>query len=146
MIATAAVALALTPSQSGTMHSKAQHRRHRKRARVVRTAASRQGFPYVFGAAGPFAFDCSGLVQWVYRASLSLNLPRTTWLQSSLGKNVLGRRLRRGDLVFAYGDSHVAIYAGHGSVIAAPRAGDVVKREPIAWLRPISSARRLIRR
>jgi cell wall-associated NlpC family hydrolase len=99
--------------------------------------------PYVYGAAGPRAFDCSGLVQWSY-THVGRLLPRTTWGQRLAGVAVRGP-LRRGDLVLAYGDSHVAIYAGHGNVIVAPHSGDVVKREPLSWL-PVSAARRIIHR
>jgi cell wall-associated NlpC family hydrolase len=99
--------------------------------------------PYVWGATGPAAFDCSGLVQWSY-TRIRRYVPRTTWSQRYAGGPVRGH-LRRGDLVFAYGDSHVAIYAGHGTVIVSPRAGDVVKREPI-WMLPVSATRRIIRR
>ncbi len=151
----AAVTLHLTPpdytrlsdtapysAEAPTRRTRAQRERKRLRARVVRWAASRIGMPYVYGASGPRAFDCSGLVVWAY-SHIGRALPRTTWVQRSVGVAVSGG-YRRGDLVFAYGDSHVAIYAGHGFVIVAPRAGDVVKREPISWLRPFSHVRRLI--
>ena len=121
---------------------RARHRRH-LRARVVAWAASRIGMPYVWGATGPAAFDCSGLVQWSYRR-IGRWLPRTTWSQRYAGGAVHGP-LRRGDLVLSYADSHVAIYAGHGTVIVAPHTGDVVKREPLTAL-AVSGVRRIIRR
>jgi len=118
--------------------------RHRLRARLVALAASRLGAPYVWGATGPWAFDCSGLTQWAYR-HIGRHIPRTTWQQRYVGKTVPASQVRRGDLVFSYGDEHVAIYAGHGRVVVAPRTGDVVRREPLAWL-PVSRIKRLIRR
>lgn len=157
MIAPIAVAIALTQPEPGLaerVHAahtrkrppfrvrRARHRRH-LRARVVAWAASRIGMPYVWGAEGPRAFDCSGLVRFSYR-HVGRWLPRTTWGQRYSGIPVRGP-LKRGDLVLSYADSHVAIYAGHDTVIVAPRAGDVVKREPLSWL-PISSVRRLIHR
>lgn len=155
--AVAAVVLHLTPpdytrlsdtapysAKAPSRRTRAQHERKRLRARVVRWAASRIGTPYVWGATGPRAFDCSGLVQWAY-AHVHLLLPRTTSLQRYAGIPVRGP-MHRGDLVLAYGDSHVAIYAGHGTVIVAPHTGTVVQRQPISWLAPFSHVRRLIHR
>lgn len=131
-------------AEAPSRRTRAQHERKRLRARVVRWAASRIGMPYVWGATGPRAFDCSGLVQWAY-SHVGRALPRTTSFQRYAGVSVSGP-LRRGDLVLAYGDSHVAIYAGHGMVIVAPHTGTVVQRQPLSWLAPFSHVRRLIHR
>jgi cell wall-associated NlpC family hydrolase len=108
------------------------------------------GVPYVWGAESPEdGFDCSGLVQWSY-AQIGVQLPRTTGEQVLLGMPITDlSQLRPGDLLFtdsirggtivAYG--HVAIYAGGGMQIAAPRAGDVVELQPVPYSR-VRSARR----
>ena len=101
----------------------------------VMYAVQRQaGKPYRYGAAGPNAFDCSGLVQYVYRIALGYRLPRTTAEQYRASMHVRATSLRIGDLVFVkYGTSitHVGIYAGHGYWWVAPRTGSVVKLQRI---------------
>ncbi|HET7010010.1 MAG TPA: NlpC/P60 family protein, partial [Anaerolineales bacterium] len=66
-------------------------------ADAVDLAADLIGRPYVWGAEGPTAFDCSGLTQYVFR-EFGIDLPRRAISQSRAGEAV--RRLRRGDLVF----------------------------------------------
>ena len=119
---------------------------------VVAAAMTQLGVPYVWGAESPTAgFDCSGLVQWSY-AQIGVQLPRTTGEQVLLGVPVAdASELRPGDLLFtdsnrsgtivAYG--HVAIYAGGGMQIAAPRTGDVVRLQPVPFDR-LRAARRLL--
>ena len=70
---------------------------------AVRYAESKIGAPYRWGAAGPDAFDCSGLVQWSYR-QVGVTLKRTTYDQATQGKPVSRSQLRPGDLVFFYSD------------------------------------------
>ena len=103
--------------------------------RVVAAALTQLGVPYVWGGASPLSgFDCSGLVQWAY-AQVGVALPRTTVDQINVGVPVSLDDLRAGDLVFSRSIrggrvvdlGHVAIYAGGGQVIVAPRTGDVVK-------------------
>ncbi|MDQ1684080.1 MAG: hypothetical protein QOC82_817 [Frankiaceae bacterium] len=92
------------------------------------------GKPYRYGAAGPSAFDCSGLVQYVYRAALGERLPRSAAAQYAASMHVRITSLRVGDLVFVkYGSSitHVGIYAGHGYWYVAPHTGTVVKLQRI---------------
>ena len=105
--------------------------------RVLTAAASRIGRPYVWGAAGPDAFDCSGLVQWAY-AQAGVRMPRVTTGQWATGPRIPLSQARPGDLLFWRRDptnpgylSHVAIYWGDGKMIHAPRTGDVVKIAPI---------------
>ena len=66
---------------------------------AVRYAEGKIGAPYRWGAAGPDAFDCSGLVQWSYR-QVGVTLKRTTYDQATQGKPVSRSQLRPGDLVF----------------------------------------------
>lgn len=92
---------------------------------------SRQlGKPYRYGAEGPDAFDCSGLVQYAY-AKMGLKLPRTAQEQATLGVPVKKRDLQFGDLVFFCRDGknihHVGIYLSGGFMIHAPQSGTPVK-------------------
>jgi hypothetical protein len=87
----------------------------------------------VFGAVGPSSFDCSGLVQFVYK-KFGLTTPRTTsdmmGSKSNL-QSVTRAQLQPGDLIFSNWEgqpsSHVGIYNGSGSIIEAPQPGQNVK-------------------
>jgi cell wall-associated NlpC family hydrolase len=101
--------------------------------RAVRLAATRAGDPYVWGAEGPRAFDCSGLVQWVFD-HLHRDLPRTAGAQYDATRHISHSQARAGDLIFfASGGQiyHVAIYAGHGWIWAAPYPGKDVEKEKL---------------
>lgn len=101
---------------------------------VMYQVQKQKGKPYHYGAAGPSAFDCSGLVQFVYRRALAERLPRTAAAQYHASKHISRKSLRVGDLVFVkYGGSisHVGIYAGHGYWWVAPHTGTVVKLQRI---------------
>ncbi|MGW0044435.1 NlpC/P60 family protein [Rhodococcus sp. NPDC003348] len=108
--------------------------------KAVEAAASKIGAPYVWGAAGPDAFDCSGLVQWAFKQA-GLNLPRTSYDQAAAGTPVSTGNLQPGDVVSFYGGSHSGIYAGNGEVIHAATSGTPVKRAPISSM-PMDGARR----
>lgn len=98
---------------------------------AVAVAASQAGKPYVFGAQGPNAYDCSGLVKYAYaHAHPPLDLPHWTWSMLPLGKEVARSELQAGDLVFPHGD-HVQLYAGDGTVWEAPDKGIPVRNVPI---------------
>lgn len=107
---------------------------------AVRAAESKLGSPYVYGAAGPDAFDCSGLVQWAYKQA-GLNLPRTSYDQAAAGVAVAQSDLQVGDVISFYGGSHSGIYAGNGNVIHASTAGQPVKLAPVSSM-PYDGARR----
>jgi cell wall-associated NlpC family hydrolase len=101
---------------------------------VIRVARAQRGKPYVWGAAGPRAFDCSGYVQWVYRHALGIRLPKYTDSQFNALPHIRPGRLRRGDLVFVrHGrhESHVGIYAGGHRWWVAPHTGSRVKLQKI---------------
>jgi cell wall-associated NlpC family hydrolase len=88
--------------------------------RAVRHAYAQLGKPYVFGAAGPWAYDCSGLTMAAWRRG-GVALPHNAARQYRAMPHVSRSDLRAGDLVFYYGDlHHVAIYVGRGLVIHAP--------------------------
>ena len=91
--------------------------------RIVSIAQSKIGSPYVYGAAGPNAFDCSGFTSWVY-AQAGKSIPRTSQAQASAGQQVSLSNIQPGDIVVYYGGaSHVAIYAGNGQIIDALNSG-----------------------
>jgi peptidoglycan DL-endopeptidase CwlO len=92
---------------------------------AVRAALSRLGKPYVWGAAGPDRFDCSGLTQWSY-ARAGIHLDRTTYQQISDGSPVPRSQVRPGDLVFPSA-GHVQMAIGNNLVVEAPHAGATVR-------------------
>ena len=96
---------------------------------MLSAAMSRRGLPYVYGAAGPGSFDCSGLVQWSF-AQAGIIMPRTAAEQALAGPAVPVSQLQPGDLLFYHTDptapgyiSHVGIYLGNGWMIQAPQPG-----------------------
>lgn len=91
---------------------------------AVSAALSRQGMPYVWAAAGPNSFDCSGLTMWAY-AQAGVSLPHSSGGQASAGSSVPLSALAPGDIVWMPG--HVGMYIGNGQVVHAPTTGDVVK-------------------
>ncbi|MGW3242862.1 NlpC/P60 family protein [Streptomyces sp. NPDC001070] len=110
-------------------------------ARAVNFAYDSLGLPYVWGATGPSAYDCSGFTQAAWRAA-GVSLPRTTYTQINAGTRISRSQLEPGDLVFFYsGISHVGLYVGNGMMIHAPRTGDVVKLAPIDQM-PFAGATR----
>lgn len=96
-------------------------------AAAVRYAYAQIGKPYAFGAAGPNAFDCSGLTMMAWRQG-GIALPHSAAAQYSVGRHVTRSELQPGDLIFRYSPiSHVAIYVGGGMQIAATHTGSTVK-------------------
>jgi cell wall-associated NlpC family hydrolase len=92
-------------------------------ALVIRTALAQIGKPYVYGAAGPDGFDCSGLTMFAFAAA-GIALPHSAEAQSRLGTPVARGDLRPGDLVFFYSPiSHVGIYVGNGMMVHARTFG-----------------------
>ncbi|WP_331448466.1 NlpC/P60 family protein [Streptomyces prasinus] len=111
-------------------------------ADAVSYAYRKLGSPYVWGATGPNAFDCSGLVQAAYR-SAGVSLPRTTYAQINVGRRVARSELRPGDLVFFYsGITHVGLYIGNGQMIHAPNSGSSVRVAPLTEM-PFAGAARV---
>ncbi len=105
-------------------------------------ALSKVGAPYRYGAAGPNAFDCSGLVSWAYK-NAGVSLPRTSRAMSGVGTPVSRADLQPGDLVFSYEPvSHVAIYLGDGKVVHASTRKSPVKISDLND-RTFTSARRI---
>lgn len=102
-------------------------------AQALRYALSKRGDPYVWGAAGPSSFDCSGLVLWAY-AQVGISLPHYTGDQWNMGVHVSRADLQPGDLVFFYADiGHVGLYIGNGLMVDAPDFGENVQVQPVMW-------------
>ncbi|NNG34659.1 C40 family peptidase [Nakamurella aerolata] len=99
-----------TPSASAPASGKAKI--------AVEAALSKVGVPYVWGAAGPDAFDCSGLTSWAW-AQAGVTIPRTSADQATLQEVPLSE-LQPGDLITYYSPvSHVALYIGNGQIVNA---------------------------
>jgi cell wall-associated NlpC family hydrolase len=96
---------------------------------AIAFALAQLGKPYVWGAAGPDSFDCSGLAQTAYGAA-GVALPRTTYEQVLIGRPVDRSQLAPGDLVLPDA-GHVQIYLGGGLVVEAPHTGAVVRVVPM---------------
>lgn len=110
---------------------------------ALAVAAVRQllGAPYVWGATGPNAFDCSGLMQYAYRQA-GISLPRTSQEQMNAGQHIPLSQARPGDLVIYRSDaSHVAMYVGGGQVIHAPYPGARVRYDPVGMM-PVTAVTR----
>lgn len=90
------------------------------------------GTPYHWGGNTPESgFDCSGLVDYVYRTAAGINLPRTSREMAALSAPKVARDdLEAGDLLFfgrRHHVNHVAIYVGHGRFVNAPDRGGTVR-------------------
>ncbi len=119
---------------------------------VVAAAMTQLGVPYAWGGETPgVGFDCSGLVQWAY-AQIGVALPRTTTEQVLVGVAITSAAdLSAGDLLFKRSVQngvtvdlgHVAIYAGGGTEVVAPKTGEVVSLRPVAFA-ALQAARRIV--
>jgi cell wall-associated NlpC family hydrolase len=123
-------------------HLSAKQRKHRHYKRqvhkVLHEASAQRGKPYVYGAAGPSSFDCSGLVMFVFQHAINHSLPHNAAAQYSAVRHISRRQLHPGDLVFVDDGgyiSHVGIYAGHNRSHrywwVAPHTGTHVHKQPI---------------
>jgi cell wall-associated NlpC family hydrolase len=116
-------------------------------ARAVTAAVSKVGASYGMGAAGPDAFDCSGLVMWAL-AHADIAAPHSSYAQFAMGSGVARSDIRRGDLVFfdsfGAGASHVALAVSPTTAVSATNHG--VMTHPIFdayWGGHFIGARRL---
>ncbi len=108
-------------------------------AAAVAYAMSQVGDAYVYGAAGPDAFDCSGLTMMAWGAA-GVALPHSSSAQMSSGSSVSSSALQPGDLVFYYSPvSHVGMYIGNGQIVHAANPGTGVAIAPVFSM-PFSGA------
>lgn len=98
-------------------------------ARVVAYARAQIGKPYVYGAEGPYAFDCSGLTSAAWK-HVGVAIPRTAYGQLTGLAHVSPSAVRPGDVVVYRGGNHVGIYIGGGKIVEAPRPGAKVRIAP----------------
>ncbi|MES2719853.1 MAG: C40 family peptidase [Pseudomonadota bacterium] len=120
---------------------------------MAMTALTLMGTPYKYGGTSPEGgFDCSGLVQYIYRDISTVTLPRTAAEMANLaGRDVTTRELVVGDLLFfRLGSSsrinHVGVYIGKDRFVHAPRTGTNVRIDKLDnryWMRYYDRARRL---
>jgi hypothetical protein len=116
-------------------------------------AISLLGVAYRFGGSSPnTGLDCSGFIQYVFKKSLKVNLPRTAAEMAQVGRAVDKSELMPGDLVFfntrGFSYSHVGIYLGNGKFIHAPRTGkniEVTTLNQAYWMARYNGARRVAR-
>jgi cell wall-associated NlpC family hydrolase len=99
---------------------------------AVAAAISKLGSPYVYAAAGPNSFDCSGFTMWAY-AQAGIQLPHYSGAQYAATVHITRDALQPGDLIFwgPGGSDHMGMYVGGGTMIHSPHTGDVVRYSPI---------------
>jgi cell wall-associated NlpC family hydrolase len=112
------------------------------RGQAMEIALQQRGKPYIWAAAGPSSFDCSGLVIYSYRLAGMPGLPHSSQVLATMGTAISRANLQPGDLVF-FGAPvhHVGIYVGNGLMVNAPNFGEDVKVQPL--FSDYSGARRL---
>ena len=109
------------------------------------------GVKYRFGGTNPeTGLDCSGYVQYVYKSSVGVNLPRTAAEQARIGERVATSEVRPGDMVFfntrGFNNSHVGIYVGNGMFVHAPNSRSKVRFDSLEsgyWKTKFTGARRV---
>ena len=119
--------------------------------KVVEFAKAQVGKPYQFGAVGPDAYDCSGLVRAAYR-QIGISLPHSSYWQSFRGTAVdwLSEKIQPGDLVFTYSSSnptqisHVGIAISDSQWIEAPYTGANVRITRMPSDTRIQEVRRIV--
>jgi len=134
------------------LFAEGEDQRYAQQQYVTQLAAQQLGRPYRFGGQHPYeGFDCSGLVNYVYKSTLRKNLPRTSAGLSKVGQDIQRDQLEAGDLVFFNTTgkpfSHVGIYLGDQRFIHAPRNGKhvtIAKLNKRYWSKRFEGAKRLI--
>ena len=107
---------------------------------AVRFAYSVLGKPYIYAAAGPDGYDCSGLTMAAWKAG-GKSLPHNAAMQWNVVRHISSSQLAPGDLVFYSSLGHVAIYVGNSQVIHAPQPGESVKLASVNMMPPYGYGR-----
>ncbi|MDU4860455.1 MAG: NlpC/P60 family protein [Terrisporobacter othiniensis] len=130
------------PSTSSTTNKKID--------KVVSTVKAQVGKPYIYGAAGPNSFDCSGLTYYSYKKA-GIYLNRSSRDQASNGKYVSKSNLKPGDLIFFNSGTnsirHVGMYVGNNKFVHSPSPGKTVRYESLStsyYVKGYVTARRII--
>lgn len=131
-------------SQTSNMASKADS--------LIAKAKNFIGLPYRFGGTSPVSgFDCSGFMQYVYKQTANINLPRTSGSMAQVGERVSRDELKPGDMVFfSLGGgriSHVGMYIGEGRFIHSPSTGKTISITSLDtgyWANKFVTARRVL--
>lgn len=110
-------------------------------AKAIEFARAQLGKPYVWGAEGPDAYDCSGLTMMAWRAG-GVKMDHWTGSQYAQTRPIPLTEVQPGDLIFYNQFQHVALYIGDGKIIHAPHAGDVVHIEDMYYWRTNMAATR----
>jgi cell wall-associated NlpC family hydrolase len=133
----------LAASRDSTRISSADIPVSGRAAAAVHYAMAQVGKAYVYGAAGPNAFDCSGLMMMAW-AQAGISLPHSSSAQYGVGRHVGSGDLQPGDLVFYYSPiSHVAMYIGNGLIVEAANPGAGIRVSPVFSM-PYAGATRLV--
>lgn len=136
-----------TDAKKSTTKKKKTSSKTKKRNAIVKLAKKQVGKSYVYGATGPSAFDCSGLVQYVYKKAGKKTLPRTTYSQVNVGKRVSLSKLKKGDLLFwgsASAPYHVGIYVGNNQYVHAATPSQGVRKQTLSGYFYPSAAKRVL--
>jgi peptidoglycan DL-endopeptidase CwlO len=108
---------------------------------AVHYAMAQIGKPYVYGAAGPNAFDCSGLTMAAWGAA-GVGLSHSSSAQYSQGTHISPSQLQPGDLVFYYSPiSHVGMYIGHGMIVNAENPSAGIRVAPLYMMPFVGAVR-----
>lgn len=126
-----------------------KHEVRQTRIKIVKTARAQIGDYYRAGRSGPDAFDCSGLVRYVFKKVTGKTLPHYSKAQYKHVRKIKKSQAQPGDLVFFFrnGAHHVGIYIGNNKMIDAPSAGKKVRISPITgswWGRSYTGMGRIL--
>ncbi|WP_176611286.1 C40 family peptidase [Actinomadura sp. WMMB 499] len=104
-----------------------QEKQEDQARKAVRFAKKQIGKPYRWGAEGPNAYDCSGLVMAAWRKA-GVKIPRVTHAQyRRIDRKVKLKNLKKGDLIFFRNRGHVGMYVGNDRYLHAPNSGSRVR-------------------